>query len=95
MTTFRVVMETKDYRIRQELQQAVLSQGELMYRYGFDGDAFQFETERELTLQQGMCLIPSEFREYVGRMDIIQPIYQQRDLKADPFQSAYELYHKG
>lgn len=64
-----------------------------MYRYGFDGDIFRFETERELTRQQIIDLIPAEAREHIDEVRIIPHTVDRKNRIPDGFNSAYNLYY--
>lgn len=92
MTVAEITLISKDYRFRQELQR-VISERELLYRYEFDGDTFRFETERELTRQQVIGLIPVEAREHIDDVRIIPHAVERKDRSPDGFDTAYNLYY--
>ena len=91
MTTFEITFNTRDYAIRQQLQKAILAR-ELMYHYGFENDYFYGDSERELTRQNIIDLIPAEVREYIDEVRLTHRTPKEPQT-VDSFRTAFEIYH--
>lgn len=92
MTEFRIHMRTPMYHVRQELLK-IISEREIMYEFGIEGDELRFVTVRDITLSDARNLVPDEYREFVDGVRLVPQMREEPTAWDKSFKSAYDLYH--